>query len=166
MKKHMKWSGLLASATMAALTAGTLIQAGAKPEHQAEQKSVVKTIQWQPSLAAAEKESQQTGKPIMVIFHAKWCGACRMLDQNTLTHAKVIEAAQQWIAVKVDVDNEKEIAAQHGIRSLPTTGFFRANGGPKLGFVGAAEPQDMLNIMKAARAKLEKNKDGNESQKN
>lgn len=165
MKQQTKWSGLLASAAMAALTAGTLFQAGAKPKHQAEQKSVVKTIQWQPSLAAAEKESQQTGKPIMVIFHATWCGACRVLEQKTLTHAKVIEAAQQWIAVKVDVDNEKEIAAQHGIRSLPTTGFFRADGGPKLGFVGAAEPQDMVKIMKAAQAKLEKNKDSNNSQK-
>ena len=94
----------------------------------------------------------------MVVFHAAWCGACRMLEQQTLTDAKVIEAAQQWVAVKVDVDKEAKIAEQYGVQSLPTTRFFRADGGPKLGFVGAAEPQDMVKIMKTAYDKLEKSK--------
>ncbi len=49
-------------------------------------------------------------------------------------------------------------AEQYGVQSLPTTGFFRADGGPKLGFVGAAEPQDMVKIMKTSYDKLEKSK--------
>lgn len=157
MKLQTKWRGLLATAAIAALTAGAM-QAGAKTEQKPARKSAAQTMQWQPSLAAAEKESQQTGKPVMVVFHATWCGACRMLEQQTLTDAKVIEAAQQWIAVKVDVDKEAKIAEQYGVQSLPTTGFLRADGGPKLGFVGAAEPQDMVKIMKTAYDKLEKSK--------
>lgn len=157
MKQQTKWRGLLATVAIAALTAGAM-QTGAKTEQKAARKSAAQTIQWQPSLAAAEKESQQTGKPVMVVFNATWCGACRMLEQQTLTNAKVIEAAQQWVAVKVDVDKEKKIAEQYGIQSLPTTGFFRGDGGPKLGFVGAAGPDDMVKIMKTAYDKLEKSK--------
>ncbi len=159
MKLQTRWGALLATAAIAALTNGVLLQAGARSE-KAEQKRAAKTIQWQPSLAAAEKESRETGKPVMVVFHASWCGACRMLEQQTLTNPKVIEAAQKWVTVKVDVDQEKEIAAQFGIRSLPTTGFLRADGGPKLGFVGAAGPQDMVKVMEAAHARLEKSKAG------
>ncbi len=162
MKQQTKWRGLLATAAIVALTAGAM-QAGAKTEQKAARKSAARkgaaqTIQWQPSLAAAEKESQQTGKPVMVVFNATWCGACRMLEQQTLTNAKVIEAAQHWVAVKVDVDEEKKIAEQYGIQSLPTTGFFHGDGGPKLGFVGAAGPDDMVKIMKTAYDKLEKSK--------
>ena len=111
-------------------------------------------IAWQPDLATAQRVSAQSDKPVMIVFGATWCGACKMLKQKTLTNARVAEAAQQWVTVEIDVDKERAIATQYGIKSLPTTVFFKGDS-KKLGFVGAAGPEDMLNVMQAAYSKIQ-----------
>jgi len=121
-------------------------------------KNAGKVIVWQPSLAAAEKEAKRTGKPVLIVFQATWCGACRMLEREVLPRREVTEEAQKWVTVKVDVDKEQEIAGQYGIRNLPTTVFYRADGGRKFGFTGAPQAGEMVKIMKVAYTKVEQDK--------
>ena len=111
-------------------------------------------IAWQSDLATAQRVSAQSDKPVMIVFGATWCGACKMLKQKTLTDARVAQAAQQWVTVEIDTDKEPKIAAQYGIKSLPTTVFFKGDS-KKFGFVGAAGPEDMLNVMQAAYSKIQ-----------
>lgn len=111
-------------------------------------------IDWQPDFATAQRVAAQNDKPLMIVFGATWCGACQSLKKNTLTNARVVEAAQQWVTVEVDVDQDKKLAAQYGIESLPTTVFFKGDS-KKLGFVGAAGPDDLLKVMQTAYTKIE-----------
>lgn len=68
-------------------------------------------------------EIVNAGKPVMIDFWATWCGPCRRV-------APVIEQlAQEYegkaIVGKVDVEEQDELAAQFGIRNIPTVLFLQ-----------------------------------------
>lgn len=62
------------------------------------------------------------GKTVIVDFWAGWCGPCRML-------APVIEELEKemtdLVFAKVDTDSYPDLAAGHGVRSLPTMIVFK-----------------------------------------
>lgn len=76
--------------------------------------------------------------PVVVDFWAAWCGPCRML--GPALEAEAGKHAGQLELAKVDVDAEPEIAARHGIQSIPTVAVFR-DGLPVTGFIGAQPAQ-------------------------
>ena len=55
---------------------------------------------------------------VVVDFWAPWCGPCRMLAPHLETAAKAHEG--QLRIVKYNVDESSDVAAQLGIRSIPT----------------------------------------------
>lgn len=61
--------------------------------------------------------------PVLVDFHADWCGPCKVLAPKL----DELAAAQTGhiLFVKVDTDHAPEIAARYGIRSVPTVVMFR-----------------------------------------
>ena len=86
-------------------------------------------------------------KPVVVDFWAEWCGPCRML-------APVIdELAGQYEGRarigKLDVDSNREVAAQFGIMSIPTVIILK-NGEVAKKFVGIASKDDIAAAIDAA----------------
>jgi thioredoxin 1 len=73
--------------------------------------------------AEFEQEVLQAGLPVLVDFWADWCGPCRMV-------APVLEEVNRELEgkvkiVKVNVDEETELAQQYGIMSIPTLMIFK-----------------------------------------
>ena len=65
-------------------------------------------IDWYRSFDAAQKVSQQTGKPIFIDFYASWCANCVEFKKSTETNTALNEALKtKAIAVKL-VDKEPE----------------------------------------------------------
>lgn len=62
-------------------------------------------------------------KPLVVDFWATWCGPCRQIAPT------VAELAEEYdgkvVVGKCDVEEADEIAAQFGIRTIPTILFFK-----------------------------------------
>jgi putative thioredoxin len=62
--------------------------------------------------------------PVLVDFWAAWCAPCRVL--MPLLHSLAEDYAGQFVLAKVDSDAQPELAAQWGVRSLPTVKLFKA----------------------------------------
>jgi putative thioredoxin len=72
--------------------------------------------------------------PVIVDFWAPWCGPCKQL--TPLLERAVTDAKGKVRLVKVNIDENPEIAQQLRIQSIPTVYAFR-NGQPVDGFMGA-----------------------------
>ncbi len=72
--------------------------------------------------------------PVIVDFWAPWCGPCKTL--GPMIEKVVLEAKGKVKLVKVDIDQNPEIAAQMRVQSIPAV-FAFVDGRPVDGFMGA-----------------------------
>jgi putative thioredoxin len=99
-----------------------------------------------PHVVAVSAESFQQlviegsyDRPVLVDFWADWCAPCRMLMPVLASLADAY--AGRLLVAKVNTEEEQALAAQFGIRSLPTVQLFK-DGRPVDQFMGALpEPQ-------------------------
>ncbi|XP_017122924.1 thioredoxin-2 [Drosophila elegans] len=57
-------------------------------------------------------------KHVLVEFYASWCGPCAMIGPRLEQLA--VEYASRMMILKIDVDNNEELALQYEISSMPT----------------------------------------------
>lgn len=69
-------------------------------------------------------------KPCIVDFYADWCGPCKKV--SPILKELAGEYKNDIIIYKINVDNEKELAAAFGIQSIPTLLFIPAKGKPQI----------------------------------
>ena len=82
----------------------------------------------------AEVIAASMTQPVLVDFWAPWCGPCKVI--GPLLEKLEGEYAGRFKLVKIDSDQEQQLAGAFGVRSIPTC-ILLMNGQPVDGFMGA-----------------------------
>ena len=91
-----------------------------------------------------EQEVTNSDKLVFVDFWATWCGPCSMVSPIVEELAKEYEGKVNF--VKVDVDQNNELATQYNIMSIPNLAIFR-NGEIVSQVAGAASKESIKNYI-------------------
>jgi len=105
-------------------------------------------IQWNSNLNTAMNTAQNSNKLLFVDFYADWCGYCKQLDEKTYTNTKVKQVmAQKYVAVKVNVDQNPDLASKYGVYGLPTLIIMDSNGNEIKRVDGYQSSSQLLSIL-------------------
>ena len=88
------------------------------------------------------EEKIREGKVLVDCF-ATWCGPCRMLSPIL---EELSNEIKNYKFYKLDVDNNKEIALNFGIMSIPTLLIFE-NGELKTKIVGLRSKEELMKVL-------------------
>jgi thioredoxin 1 len=88
-----------------------------------------------------KSEVLDSNVPVVVDFWAEWCGPCKMIGPSLEELSS--EMAGSVKIVKVNIDENPELGAQYGVRSIPTLLIFKA--GERADIKVGAAPKTVLS---------------------
>ena len=86
----------------------------------------------------------QDSRPVVVDFHALWCSPCKV--QSPILKDVAAELGYRVRFIKIDVDQNPEIASRFQIQGVPTLMIFR-NGEIKYKQAGIHSKPQLMNIL-------------------
>ena len=123
-------------------------------------------INWQ-DIKSGVYEASQTGKPVVMVFHATWCSACKKY-RSVFQDKAVIEASKDFVMILIDGDAEKEVNSAFSPDGtyVPRTIFLDSAGNIRTEFKGQGDPKyphsidvngpgELLALMEKARAAMQ-----------
>ena len=84
--------------------------------------------------------------PVLIDFHADWCGPCKMLTP-ILKDVKE-ELGDAVKIVKIDVDKNQAIASKYNVRGVPTMLLFK-NGKQVWRQSGVLQKNDIVQVIQS-----------------
>ena len=97
--------------------------------------------------ATFEDDVIKSDIPVLVDFWAEWCGPCRMV--TPVLEMLADEYDGQIKIVKLNIDENQEVPARYGVRSIPTLIIFK-NGENVATKIGAASRSQLAEFVEGA----------------
>jgi thiol:disulfide interchange protein len=131
-KSWILWGGLI-------LLAGLYIYAN---------RATPASFQWVTDHEAAFAQAQQTGRPVFMDFYASWCPPCKSMDREVFSRDDVARAMDDWVPLKIDVDQQDDLANQHDIQVLPTLLAATPEGEIVARYEGYMSPEQLIDFLR------------------
>jgi thiol:disulfide interchange protein DsbD len=110
-------------------------------------------IPWESDVAAAVTKAGPDGI-VMVDFTAVWCPPCRAMEDSTFSDPDVVKKAGSFIPVRIDVDEQREVAEKYGGNArkyggigIPNILFLDGKGRTLKQVVGYHGPERFIAVM-------------------
>lgn len=84
--------------------------------------------------------------PVLVEFHAEWCGPCRAVGPIVEEFAREVAASGKAKVIRIDVDTNRELASKHNVRGIPAFIVFK-NGREVARQTGAIPKSEMRRLL-------------------
>ena len=97
--------------------------------------------------ATFETDVLKSREPVVVDFWAEWCGPCKMIGPSLEEIAREMQGKVK--ITKLNVDENPEVSARLGIRSIPTLMIFK-DGKLASQKVGASPKSELVKWIKSA----------------
>lgn len=107
-------------------------------------------------------EASKTGRPVIMVFHATWCKACKRY-RDVFKNPAIVEAAKDFVMILVDAEQDKEVNGAFAPDGtyVPRTLFIDPEGNVSDQLVGKdpqyphtidiEQPDELLALMNKAR---------------
>jgi thiol-disulfide isomerase/thioredoxin len=87
----------------------------------------------------------ESGKPVMLVFSASWCGSCKQMIKNVFSHDGVAYASKQLVNIYVDVDKAKrQLINDYKIKYVPSVFFLDYSGETIIQVADRRSPDDFI----------------------
>ena len=103
-------------------------------------------ISWYSYSEGFEK-AKSSGKPVFMDVWAPWCGPCQKMEEDVYTDGQVIQKSEKFISIKVNADENRGLAQEYGVSSIPTLIFLTPDNQVIKREVGYKSSDELVNIM-------------------
>ena len=114
--------------------------------------SMPQEIAWLTDYDKALQQAKKEDKLVVIDFFATWCGPCKMMERTTFADERVRRRMTEFVPLKIDVDQQREIAAKYGIQSLPTTAVVGSDGRSVTRAIGYLDADRFLEVLSQAKS--------------
>ncbi len=110
--------------------------------------TLAQEVRWAPDIATARRAALEYKVPLLIHFYGDNCLPCKLLEQNVLTRAEVVETLNKYfICVRVNGSQDRQVAAEYGVHSWPTDVFVGPDGTPLDQGTCKQSPGEYLSVL-------------------
>lgn len=102
---------------------------------------------WLTDFKKAREASQKSGKPIVAMFSASWCGPCRAMIGTVYPTDEAQKALQEFVPVYIDAEKQRELATENDIHGFPTFVCFDSDGAVIDKHVGGGDVEKFTEML-------------------
>ena len=106
-------------------------------------------------VSKALDEAGESGRLVFLDFHAPWCGACKKLEQTTLSDPYVQDALSNFVFLKIDTDEHPAIGKYFGVVGLPTLLIINQSGHTQYRHAGLVDAKPLAKVLRSLSPGLE-----------
>jgi len=106
---------------------------------------------WYETYAEARAAAEAQQKPLLVFFHADWCGWCEAMESDVFPDPTVASLLKGFVRARVDTDREPRVAFAFQVRTLPRTLAANVHGEIAGDRTGYLDPEAMAEFLKDVR---------------
>lgn len=98
----------------------------------------------------AMAQAKAENKLIVLDFFAEWCAPCKRMEKTTFVDARVVKLLARAVVVRIDTDQQAEVAERMGVVGLPDIRLVKPDGSVIRQLRGYVDAETFLNEMEQA----------------